>query len=42
MELAMKANEAYETVEVHYDEVRYHNRRPEHERNEHIYEQPAF
>ena len=42
MELAMKSNEAYETVEVHYDEVCYPNRRPQHESNEHIYEQLAF
>ena len=42
-ELSMKSYEAYEMVEVHYDEVHYHNRRPQHEKNElYIYEQPAL
>ena len=41
-ELAMKSNEAYETVDPHYDEVHCHNRRPKYEANEYIYEQPAL
>ena len=41
-ELSMKANVAYQTVNVHYDEVHYRNRRPQHEANEYIYEQPAL
>ena len=39
-ELSVKSNEAYKTVELHYDD--YHNRRPQHEANEHINEQPAL
>ena len=35
-ELSMKSNEAYETVKVHYEEVRCHNRRLQHEVNEFI------
>ena len=41
-ELAIKSNEAYETVDLHYDDVHHHNRRPKYEANEYIYEQPAF
>ena len=39
-ELSVKSNEAYEMVDLHYDD--YRNRRPQHEENEHIYDQPAF
>ena len=39
-ELSVKSNEAYERVDLHYDD--YHNRRPQHGENEDIYEQPAF
>ena len=41
-ELSMKANEAYETVKVHYGEVHCRNIRLQHETNEYIYEQPAL
>ena len=39
-ELFVRSNEAYETVELHYDD--YHNRRPQHEVNEDIYVQPVL
>ena len=41
-ELGMKSNDAYGSVKVHYDEVDYHNKRPQHDTNEYIYEQPAL
>jgi len=38
----MKSNEAYETVEVQYEEVQFRSRRSQEEENENVYDEIAF
>ena len=41
-DLAMKSNEAYETVPAQYQEVQFRYRRPQGDTIEYIYDQPAL
>ena len=41
-DLAMKSNEAYETVPAQYEEVQFRYRRPQGDTIEYIYDQPAL